>query len=317
METRDLLEKMTRNIERVVIGKHQAVRVALVALLCEGHMLVEDVPGTGKTTLCKAIARTVGCSFRRIQLTPDVLPSDVTGLYYFDQRQASFEFRPGPIFANLVLADEINRATPRTQSALLEAMEERQVTVDSDTYPLPRPFIVVATQNPVELEGTFPLPEAQLDRFLVRTSLGYPDEADENAMVLRFGGDSPLDQLSPVVSSEELMSLQRDVKAIYLEDSVREYAVQVVRATRRHPAVRLGASPRATLALCRAAQARAMLDGRSFVIPDDVKEMAVPVLAHRMILDTQHRVRGRKAEDVLEEVIHGIRIPIEVRQAVL
>lgn len=311
MPTPNLLNSIIENVERVIVGKRSAVQMAMVALLGEGHLLIEDVPGIGKTTLCKAVARSIGCSFRRIQLTPDVLPSDVTGLYFFNQRTADFEFRPGPIFAHLVLADEINRATPRTQSALLECMEERQVTVDGETRPLPRPFLVIATQNPVELEGTFPLPEAQLDRFLLRIELGYPGEAEEEEMVLRFEEASPLEELHPVATVEQLVALQREVRRIHVDPAVRGYLVQLTRATRANPAVQLGASPRATLALHRAAQARALVEGRSFVIPDDVKALALPVLGHRLILEPQARIRGRKAASVLQEVLQSIPVPVD------
>ncbi len=311
MSTSDLLKSIIENVERVIVGKRPAVEMAVVALLCEGHILVEDVPGIGKTTLCKAIARSLGCSFRRIQLTPDVLPSDVTGLYFFNQRTADFEFRPGPVFAHMVLADEINRATPRTQSALLECMEERQVTVDGETRLLPRPFLVIATQNPVELEGTFPLPEAQLDRFLLKIQLGYPEEAKEQEMLLRFGESNPLEELRPVAGVEQLLALQQETRRLHVGPAVRSYLVQLARATRVHPAVQLGASPRATLALHRAAQARALLDGRAFVIPDDVKSMALPVLGHRLILDPQARLRGRKPAIVLQEILESVPVPVE------
>ncbi len=311
MATSDILKEIVDNVERVIVGKRPVVEIAIVALLCEGHILVEDVPGIGKTTLCKTIARSIGCSFRRIQLTPDVLPSDVTGLYFFNQRTSDFEFRPGPVFANIVLADEINRATPRTQSALLECMEERQVTVDGETRPLPRPFLVIATQNPVELEGTFPLPEAQLDRFLLKIEMGYPTEAEEAEMVLRFETSNPLDRLESAASGEQLLELQRETRGVYVDPSVCSYVVQVVRATRSHPAVQLGASPRATLSLYRAAQARALLEGRHFVIPDDVKLLATPVLGHRLILEPQARLRGRKAESVLQEILQSVPVPVE------
>ncbi|MHB0871688.1 MAG: AAA family ATPase [Chloroflexota bacterium] len=311
MSTPDLLNRIIENVQRVIVGKRSAVEMAVVALLCEGHVLVEDVPGTGKTTLCKAIARSIGCSFRRVQLTPDVLPSDLTGLCFFNQRTADFEFRPGPLFAHLVLADEINRATPRTQSALLECMEERQVTVDGDTHHLPRPFLVIATQNPVELEGTFPLPEAQLDRFLLKIELGYPEEAEEVEMLLRFEEASPLEELQPVATVEQLLALQRESRQVHVDPSVRGYVVQLARATRKHPAVQLGASPRATLALYRAAQARALLEGRGFVIPDDVKALALQVLGHRLILESQARIRGKKAASVLEEILQGIPVPVD------
>ena len=306
-----MLKAIVENVERVIVGKRDAVEMAMVALLCEGHILVEDVPGIGKTTLCKALARSLGCSFRRIQLTPDVLPSDVTGLYFFNQRSGDFEFRPGPVFSNLVLADEINRATPRTQSALLECMEERQVTLDGETRLLPRPFLVMATQNPVELEGTFPLPEAQLDRFLLEIELGYPEEAEEAEILIRFEESSPLERLEPVVSVAQLLELQREARRVHVDPSLRGYVVQVARATRIHPAVQLGASPRASLALHRASQARALLQGRSFVIPDDVKAMVLPVLGHRLILDPQARIRGRKAEAVVEELLQTVPVPVE------
>jgi MoxR-like ATPase len=311
LSTRELLKAIIDSVESVIVGKRQAVEMAVVALLCEGHVLVEDVPGIGKTTLCKAIARSIGCSFRRIQLTPDVLPSDVTGLYFFNQRSADFEFRPGPVFANLVLADEINRATPRTQSALLECMEERQVTVDGETRPLPRPFLVIATQNPVELEGTFPLPEAQLDRFLLKIEMGYPTEAEESEMVTRFEETNPLDELQPVASAAQLLELQRKTRTIHVDQSIRDYIVQVTRATRSHSAVQLGGSPRATLALYRASQARALLDGRSYALPDDVKFMASPVLSHRLILDPQARLRGKKPSAVIDEVLRSTAVPVE------
>ncbi|HEX9017010.1 MAG TPA: MoxR family ATPase [Chloroflexota bacterium] len=310
------LAEITRNIERVIVGKGRVVRMVLAALISEGHVLVDDVPGTGKTTLCKTMARSIGGEFRRIQFTPDVLPSDVTGVYFFDQRTASFEFRPGPVFANLVLADEINRATPRTQSALLEAMEERHVTVDGTTHRLPNPFMVIATQNPVELEGTFQLPEAQLDRFMLKVSLGYPSEGEENEMVSRFEGENPLESLSEAITTDELVELQAEARRVRMDSSVREYAVRMTRATRAHPSVQLGASPRATLALCRIAQSWALLDGRSFVIPEDVKEMAGPVLSHRIFLDPQHRIRGRSTLSVIDEVAASTPVPIEERPTV-
>ena len=305
------LREIVASVERVIVGKRSTVEMAVIALLCEGHVLVEDVPGIGKTTLCKAVARSIGGAFRRVQFTPDVLPSDVTGLYFFNQRSSDFEFRPGPVFTNLLLADEINRAMPRTQSALLECMEERQVTIDGETRLLPRPFLVIATQNPIELEGTFPLPEAQLDRFLMKIELGYPDEAEELDMVNRFAASNPLETLTPAVSMEQLLELQRLARSVYVEPAVHSYLVRVVRATRTHQSVRLGASPRASLALHRAAQGRAFLDGRSFVTPDDVKALALPVLGHRIVLDGQARLRGRRVEGVVEEVLQGIPVPVE------
>jgi MoxR-like ATPase len=269
------------------------------------------VPGIGKTTLAKAIARSMGCSFKRIQFTPDLLPGDVTGIYYFNQKTQQFEFRPGPIMAQVVLADEINRATPRTQSALLEAMQERQVTVDITTTPLPRPFLVLATQNPIELEGTFPLPEAQVDRFLMRIAVGYPSEDDENTLLLRFKEEDPLERLEPVVQVEDLLAMQQQVKTILVEDSVREYIVRVVRATREHEAVELGVSPRGTLALYKTAQALAALRGRSFVVPDDVKYLAPSVLTHRLIISPQTRLRGRRPEEIVMDVVETVPVPVE------
>jgi MoxR-like ATPase len=311
LNTAELLKDIIENVERVIVGKRPAVEMAMVALLCEGHVLIEDVPGIGKTTLCKALAASIGCSFRRVQLTPDVLPSDVTGLYFFNQRSSEFEFRPGPVFANLVLADEINRATPRAQSALLECMEERQVTLDGETHLLPRPFLVMATQNPVELEGTFPLPEAQLDRFLLRIELGYPTEGGETEILSRFEQSSPLDELRPVASAAQLVEMQRDARRVHVDESVRVYVARIARATRTHPDTRLGASPRATMALYRAAQARALLEGRGFVVPDDVKALAPAVLAHRLLLLPQARVRGQRAASVVEEILTSVPVPVE------
>jgi MoxR-like ATPase len=312
MDIKHAADRIIENIARVIVGKEEAIELCLVALLCEGHILLEDVPGIGKTTLAKAIARSTGCSFRRIQFTPDLLPSDVTGILYFNQRSQEFEFRPGPIISQVVLADEINRATPRTQSALLEAMQERQVTVDLETMALPRPFLVLATQNPIELEGTFPLPEAQVDRFLVRVSLGYPSKQDENAILLRYECDDPLETLSPVVQADDLLAMQQQVRSVLVEDSVREYMVDVVRATRDHDAVELGASPRGTMALYRTVQALAAVRGRAFAIPDDVKYLAPPVLTHRIIISPQTRLRGRRPEEVMAEIVDTVPVPVEV-----
>ncbi|HET7770657.1 MAG TPA: AAA family ATPase [Chloroflexota bacterium] len=267
----------------VIVGKAEATTLLLVALLCEGHVLLEDVPGVGKTMLAKALARALDLSFQRIQFTPDLLPSDVTGLSYFNQQTQRFEFRPGPIFANVVLADEINRATPRTQSALLEAMEERQVTVDGETRPLPRPFIVLATQNPVELEGTFPLPEAQLDRFLLRLTLGYPDRDEERQVARRFYDRNPLETLTSVLSAQDVTELAQRCRRVHVGEAVEGYLVDVVRATRSQKDVALGASPRATLAMFRASQALAAIDGRDYVTPDDVKRLATALLSHRLV----------------------------------
>ncbi|HET7087863.1 MAG TPA: AAA family ATPase, partial [Anaerolineae bacterium] len=276
--------RIRANVQKVIVGKGEVIDLALVAVLCEGHILIEDVPGIGKTTLAKALAASLGLSFRRIQFTPDLLPSDVTGVNVFNQKTQDFEFRPGPVFANVVLADEINRATPRTQSAMLEAMQERQVTADGETRPLPRPFLVVATQNPIELEGTFPLPEAQIDRFLVKLPLGYPSVEEEESILLRFQDDNPLDTLQAVASMDELAALPHEAHRVRVEASVRRYIVDLVRATRDREEVELGASPRGTLALYNAAQAYAAIQDRSFVLPDDVKRLVPYVLTHRIIL---------------------------------
>ncbi|MCH7811040.1 MAG: MoxR family ATPase [Chloroflexi bacterium] len=304
-------DRLRESIGRVIVGRDEVVELALVALLAEGHILIEDVPGTGKTMLAKAIARSLGCSFSRIQFTPDLMPSDVTGIHYFNQQSSEFDFRPGPIIANIVLADEINRATPRTQSALLEAMEERQVTIDGQTMPLPAPFLVLATQNPIELEGTFPLPEAQLDRFLMRLRIGYPTEAEEDAILLRFESEQPLDSLEAVVDAAELLRLRALVPKVHCEASVRRYLIAIVRATRQHAALDLGASPRASLALFRASRALAAIRGRDHVLPDDVKLLAPAVLPHRLILSSQTRLRGRDTSGVLEEVLEEVPAPVE------
>jgi MoxR-like ATPase len=311
MDIKQAADRIKENVARVIVGKDEAIELCLVALLCEGHILLEDVPGIGKTTLAKALARSVGCTFKRIQFTPDLLPSDVTGILYFNQKTQEFEFRQGPIMAQIVLADEINRATPRTQSALLEAMQERQVTVDIETMQLPRPFLVLATQNPIELEGTFPLPEAQIDRFLMKVALGYPSEQDENAILLRYEREDPLETLSPVVQAGDLLAMQKQVREVLVEESVREYIVKVVRATREHTAVELGVSPRGALALYRTTQALAALHNRQFVIPDDVKVLAPSVLTHRIIISPQTRLRGRRPEEVMAEIVETVPVPVE------
>lgn len=307
----DAAERVKANISRVIVGKEHVIDLVLVALLSDGHILIEDVPGIGKTTLAKAIARSIGCSFKRIQFTPDVMPSDITGINFYNQKQGEFEFRPGPIIANIVLADEINRATPRTQSALLEAMEERQITVEGVTMRLPGPFLVIATQNPIELEGTFPLPEAQLDRFFMKVKLGYPSAGDEDEILLRFEERNPLESLEAVVSAEDLVRLSRLVPRVFCEPSVRKYVVDIVQATRKHPAYELGSSPRGSLNLFRGARALAAIHGRDYVLPDDVKFLAPYILAHRAILNSQSRLRGRDAEGVLEEVLESVPVPVE------
>ena len=310
-EIKTAASKIRENVGKVVVGKSEVVDLALVALLCEGHILFEDIPGIGKTTMAKALARSLDCSFRRIQFTPDLLPSDVTGLSVYNQKTQEFEYRPGPLVAQIVLADEINRATPRTQSALLEAMQERQITVDGVTKPLPRPFLVFATQNPIELEGTFPLPEAQVDRFFMRLALGYPSEEEENTILLRFERDEPLETLQPVIDTDTVLAMQRAVRGVRVEESVRDYIITIVRATRVHASVELGASPRGSLYLFRASQALAALRSRDFVLPDDVKYLAPFVLTHRLIISAQTRLRGRDVHQIIKQVIDSVPVPVE------
>src|SRR5437660_5798990 len=282
-----------QNTSRVIVGKEEVIDLLMVALLCEGHVLFEDVPGIGKTPLAKSLAKSLGCQFQRIQFTPDLLPSDITGITFYNQKAGEFEFRPGPLLSQVVLADEINRATPRTQSALLEAMEERQISVERDTVVLPRPFIVLATQNPVELEGTFPLPEAQLDRFLMRLRLDYPSRTEERLILQRFKEEQPLAELKPVLAAEQLLTLQKMIRKVHVEPAVESYIVEIIRATRTHNGVELGVSPRGTLALYRASQAHAAIHGREYVLPDDVKRLAKPALAHRLLATSQSRLHGR------------------------
>jgi MoxR-like ATPase len=304
-------QRILDHIQKVIVGKDDVIRLLLVAVLCEGHALLEDVPGTGKTTLARALAASLGCTFRRIQFTPDLLPSDVTGLSWFNQKTQDFEFRPGPIHSQIVLADEINRATPRTQSALLEAMQERQVTADGVTRPLERPFMVLATQNPVELEGTFPLPEAQIDRFLLRITIGYPTQAEENAILERFNSGDGLLNLPAVTHPAEVRALQEERRQVRVEESVRDYIVRIAHATRANPEIQLGASPRAALALYGAAQAWAAIHGRGYVLPDDIKTVAPPVLCHRMVISPQAQLRGRAASELIADIVTAVPVPVE------
>jgi MoxR-like ATPase len=302
-------QKIINNVEKVIIGKHEEVELGLIALLCQGHALIDDVPGVGKTMLAKSIARSLGCTFKRIQFTPDMLPSDVTGVSVYDQSSGRFEFRPGPIMANIVLTDEINRATPKTQSALLEAMEEHQVTVDGVTHRLTEPFLVLATQNPIEYEGTFPLPEAQLDRFLMRLSLGYPSPADEIRILEAQQFVHPIETIEQVVGSEELLKMQERIKAVYVHDAIKEYIVALVGATRGHADVYLGASPRGALALFKTCQARSALLGRDYAIPDDVKALASVTLAHRLIVNPSARIKEVDPRTVIKEILQTVEVP--------
>ena len=302
-------QRIIENVEKVIVGKHDAVQLTVIALLCEGHLLIEDVPGTGKTMLAKSVSRSLGCVFRRIQFTPDMLPSDVTGVSVFNQKTREFEFRPGPVMAQVVLTDEINRATPKTQSALLEAMEERQVTVDGVTYPMKQPFLVLATQNPIEYEGTFPLPEAQLDRFMMRISLGYPDSDDEVTMLDSQQHTHPITRIVQAVSSDELIEAQTSIKDMYINDLVKEYIIRLVKATRKHPDVYLGASPRGSIALYRTGQARAAMMGRDFVTPDDVKALAMVTLAHRLIISPSARIKNVDPRAVIQEILDSTPVP--------
>jgi len=309
-EIQQFAQTVVDNVEKVIVGKREAIDLLMVALLCEGHVLIEDVPGVGKTMLARAMATSLGLSFKRLQCTPDLLPNDITGVSVFNQRSGEFEFRPGPAFVHLLLADEINRATPRTQSALLESMGEGQVTADGITYPLPQPFIVLATQNPIEYEGTFPLPEAQLDRFLLKLAVGYPSPADEGQMILNLQREHPITAIGQVVDGAQVLDLRRQVWEVHVDDTVRDYVVRLVHATRSSPDLALGASPRGSLALFKTAQALAALQGRDYVIPDDVKRLALPVLVHRLIVRPQSALRGYTAARVLADLVQATPLDI-------
>lgn len=311
----EIAKRIVANVEQVIVGKRQQIVLALASWLCEGHILLEDVPGVAKTMLARALAGSVGCTFKRIQCTPDLLPTDITGMSIFNQKHSEFEFRPGPIFAQLVLADEINRATPRAQAALLEAMAERSVSVDGETRQLQPPFIVIATQNPVDHEGTFPLPEAQLDRFLMRFSLGYPTIEEELLMLEKLQLAHPVDSIQPVVSAEDMVAAQQAVRQVHVDPKVRSYIAKIVHGTRDHEDLRLGASPRASISLFRASQALAAVRGRNFVQPDDVKRIASPVLTHRLILQPESRLRKVTAQEIVTDVVADVPVPLIAQQA--
>jgi len=310
-QIQEVAARIRQGVQRVIVGKDDVINLAIVALLCRGHILVEDVPGIGKTTMAKAMAQSLGCTFKRIQFTPDLMPTDVLGVNFYNQKSGDFQFREGPIFSQVLLADEINRATPRTQSALLEAMQERQATVDGETRPLPDPFLVMATQNPIEMEGTFPLPEAQLDRFMVRIKLGYPSPEEESGILLRFERDTVVQAVDAVTDGDELGRMQQLVTEVRVDDSVREYIVAIAQTSRENQGLMLGASPRASLAMYKTAQATAAIDGRDFVTPDDVKAIAPHVLPHRMVLTSNSRLRGRSVENVVREIMAAVPVPIE------
>ena len=310
-QVQSMATRLRDSVQRVIVGKDRAIDLAIIALLCRGHVLIEDVPGIGKTTMAKALAQSLGCTFKRIQFTPDLMPTDVLGVNFYNQKSGDFEYRPGPIFSQVLLADEINRATPRTQSALLEAMQERQATVDGETRLLPEPFLVMATQNPIEMEGTFPLPEAQLDRFMLRIDLGYPTPEEESDILLRFERDIMLPDLEPATTAEELGQFQEAVTRVRVDDTVRMYVVAIAQSSRENSGLVLGASPRAALALYKTSQAKAAIEGRDFVTPDDVKSMAPYVLPHRLVLTSNSRLRGRSADQIVREVLNSIPVPIE------
>lgn len=308
-EVKRKIDQVIDEVETVIIGKREIIRLALTSILSNGHILIDDVPGVGKTTLAKSLAKTLGCTFRRVQFTPDLLPSDVTGTSIFNQKTTEFEFREGPIFAQFVLADEINRATPKTQSSLMECMEERQVTVDGTTYRLPAPFFVIATENSVEYHGTYPLPEAQLDRFMMRLEVGYPEDTEESQILDSQTVRHPLEKLRTILSAPEILELQQAVQSIFLEPSIRDYIVEIVRETRKHPMVALGASPRGSLNLSHAARSLAATTGRDYVMPDDVKQIAIPVLAHRLVLRPEARMRRVSAGDIVREIVSEVAVP--------
>ena len=303
-------DKVVDNVARVIVGKRSAIENLVIALLCDGHLLIEDVPGTGKTMMARAAAISLGLEFARMQCTPDLLPNDITGVSIFDQKSREFEFKPGPVFSNILLADEINRATPRTQSSLLEAMGETQVTVDGVSYQLPKPFLVIATQNPIEFEGTFPLPEAQMDRFLLRMNIGYPDISDEDSMLVMQQLNHPIEDLSQVVEHSQITTIQAGIRKIYVAESMRAYILKIVQATREHSALSLGASPRGSLAIYRTAQARAAINSRNYVIPDDIKLMAIPCLAHRILMNPENLLSGETTNDVMKDLLKNIEIPL-------
>lgn len=310
-EIGEIAQAVRQNVAQVIVGKDKVVELLLVTLFCEGHVLLEDVPGIGKTTLAKSLAQSLGCTFQRIQFTPDLLPSDITGVSVFNQKNNEFEYRPGPVQASIVLADEINRAGPRTQSALLEAMEERQVTVDGVTYPLPYPFLILATQNPVELEGTFPLPEAQVDRFLMRVALGYPTREEERQILRRFRTKNPLAQLHPQVTTDQIREANTICRRVHLDEVLEDYLLDLIHLSRTDADLELGISPRGTLALYRTSQALAAIRGRNYVIPDDIKTLAQPVLGHRLILSADARLHGRTTQEVLDKLVKQVAVPVE------
>lgn len=312
IQIQDFVTRVRDNVEKVIVGKSEAINLLLVAMLCEGHVLIDDVPGVGKTMLARSLAASLGGTFKRLQCTPDLLPNDITGVTVYKQGAGTFEFQPGPVFVNILLADEINRATPRTQSALLEAMQEQQVSMDGVSRPLPLPFLVIATENPIEYEGTFPLPEAQLDRFLMRLSLGYPSQEDERRLLANLRREHPIHQLAPVAHCEEILDLKRLVWEVHVDDTLRDYLLAIVTATREHPDLLLGASPRASLALFKSAQALAAARGRDHVLPEDIKLLVAPVLAHRLKMRPEAELRGKTAEGVLVEVMEAT--PLELKE---